>query len=460
MLIRKLTASVLIGISLVWLLSAPGLGSALAILVAVLSAAVLAGLRAPPLLRCGHCVMSYHILSTETGDTRVVEEFRDVRAHGWPAVSKFRTFIESTSGYFQEPSHRDISPQPQNITWEWLDKSGTKRSAFTHFDPPVGKSPISYVREGITFNMIAFSRRDRLDTGVSPEAAKTERIWRYITHRYESLTIRIVFPGSVPLNNWHEVRQGPTAKGALQKAEVERLRSALSTPAAHTLQLFVEAPQRAFSYHIAWELPADDLDPLALTAADSGLASELQEKLWNLASAGAEVQAEVRQALSWLQQKIEAEHHSGDLNLALYAYGRMNETGALACVADLRASVPNRTTIKVGRTPVGRCFRRKQPLQVNTLNGLAIDNDSYEAVPGEERLPAPKFGLAIPLFCPEPRGRRIGVLYLTTRENLTKLSGLIGEEQPYSDFLKMITVWYASRLTAALGFDRSILKQS
>ena len=75
-------------------------------------------------------------------------------------------------------------------------------------------------------------------------------------------------------------------------------------------------------------------------------------------------------------------------------------------------------------------------------------------------MPLPKFGLAIPLFCPEPKGRRIGALYLTTRENLTELSGLIGEEESYSEFLKLITVWYSSRIPAALGFERTILKQS
>jgi len=125
--------------------------------------------------------------------------------------------------------------------------------------------------------------------------------------------------------------------------------------------------------------------------------------LWNVASAGANVQTGVRQALVLLRQKIETEYPSGDLNLALYAYGRVNNTGALVCVADLRASVPDRTPIRIGRTPVGRCFRRKQPLQINTLNGLAVDMILMSRSPAKSACLCRNSGWQSPSFVPSLR---------------------------------------------------------
>src|SRR5207237_7682605 len=137
---------------------------------------------------------------------------------------------------------------------------------------------------------------------------------------------------------------------------------------------------------------------------------------------------------------------------------RINQRGALICAADLKAQRPDRGHIRIGRTLVGRCYRRKELLLSTSLKPTSADDLAYEPVPGEENLPPPTVACGIPLLCPEPKGRKIGVLYVTSRSNITGLSGLLEDRNRASDLLKEVKAWYTPCVPAALGIKRTLLE--
>jgi hypothetical protein len=56
-------------------------------------------------------------------------------------------------------------------------------------------------------------------------------------------------------------------------------------------------------------------------------------------------------------------------------------------------------------------------------------------------------------------GRKIGVLYLTTRSNTGGLAGLFSEPQLVADVGKQVLAWYSVRVPAALGMKGTLFLQ-
>jgi len=427
--------------------------SAIALLILVAAGLFVAYRARPePLLQMETYEASYEIVSRASGDARLTEEFRSVRSHRWNRVGKIDGFVESSSGYFSTPVYRNCQPASLQIRWNWLDNSEIKRRTRTVFEPPLGKTAVSYVLESRSYNLVAFNRRDRRDGGADSAEANTERIWHFIKSRIDTLTIRINFPDAIPLQTWVEARKGGS-ESAIDSDESGRIQRRARS--AREYELTIDKPRVGYSYHIAWSLPDDEEQQLALTPAAAGLANELQQQL--IRAADGSRQTELRAQLAVIRDKIEQLYPSGDLNVALYVYRSTNDTGALICASDLRTQPAHRGRIQVGRKVVGRCYRAKEVLLFNSLKPTSPDDQSYEAVPGEEALATPTVACGIPLLCPALEGRKVGVLYLTTRANLTKLTALLEKEDAVSTLLKEVTAWYAAGVPAALGMKDTLV---
>jgi hypothetical protein len=394
----------------------------------------------------------YKIGSRDSGDVEIREEFGNLRRRDWGKTGRIPALLVSSSAYFKTPVYRDLKPHHQTAKWEWRDEGSRFRRGVTVFDPPIARNPISFIRERITFNTICFNRRDRLDSGALSKEADKERIWQYLEYPHGEILIQIVFPDGVPEEIWVEARKGSGTSRNPSPGYSQKIKSGFRK-SENTVELAIEKPRPGFSYHIVWKLPEDEES--FLKATDAGFLRDIQAKLRMLPHDQSN-QQQVRAELEILRERLEATYPSGDLNLALYAYSRVGERGALVCVSDLKSPKPNTAPIAIGRTLVGRCYRRKRAILFNTLKPLTPDDLYYEPVPGEEQQRPPTVALCWPLLYPGRNGGRAGVLYVTTRSHMSALGSLLDSNQTKGECVALLYGWYASQLIPTLRNGKTL----
>ncbi|WP_180539722.1 hypothetical protein [Nevskia soli] len=417
------------------------------VLIAALSYLAIRANRREPILRIAEYVVTYNI--AQSGDALITEEFRGVRSEFLP-VREVQDAFESRSGYFDTPAYPDCRPDSQHVRWRWLDAGGPKRRGQTEFEPRLHSSPIDFVRRLRAYNLVAFNQRDRRDNGASPEEAQTERIRHFIGARITLFVLRVTFPDKLPEKLVAEAR---TAKQAKVDAK-ETVRILGKQVAERTYELTIEKPRIGYRYQLTWSLPVDEIEQLNLGLQAIGLANDATQYLIN-AQAGMR-QAELRHELDEFAVQLRQQFATPELNLSLYVYRSLNTVGSLVCAAGTNATNSNPGRIQVGRTPVGRCYRRNKIILFNSLVPKSDDDLAYEPVPGEEKLQPPTIACCIPLPCPTPSGRKIGVLYLTTRSNTGGLAGLFSDPQLAADIGKQVLAWYSVRVPAALGMKDTL----
>jgi hypothetical protein len=328
-----------------------------------------------------------------------------------------------------------------------VQAKGIRYNTTTSFTPPIGQEAISYTQEGIALNSIDFSREERFDsiwdhTGLDAEKLGQESFGFRALYRYDNLFIRLQFPvGCFPEKIWAEAR----LNGQLDEEET-RFIAPNFAPRAHEryVILSVTAPIPQYVYGFAWDLPESrdtDLIPWRTFASESFAGK-------------AKRQGQVQDALNELREKLRAQYLDDRLKLVLYGYVRQNNRGGLAPLSAAPAVIRAAGTgmIPVGRTVVGQCFRRKS---VTLLDQSNVQNPgSQEALPGEKMLPA--IALCVPIRCPEPEGKTVGVLYLSTPDMNSGLRDLGKDDDKQKKLTLNLTAWNASILADAVGLKEHL----
>jgi hypothetical protein len=391
-------------------------------------------------LRVRHHQVFLRIL--DSGDGLYDEDFRDVEPYRNAQVSEIRGFVESEYGYFGDPVYT-----PNGIVWKWERQEGDKKHAITIFNPPLVRgNPRDYQRTRRTFNMVYFNQQDRKDSLWNRNGDVTrEAVWFGIRHAYDDFFIQVEFPPD------HFPRENVSVEAVnmdnrrVDQSETARAGKALTFLTGNRiLQLRMQRPLCGLEYRISWGLPRTEADEAPFTADQLGFCEDAAHRLSMAGSA-------VREASNDLR-KILREHYADDCAaIILYTYRRQAERGGLWPVADtdllLDSSARSDPVVRLGRTLLGQSYRRRCDVLFSTFN--------HEEETGYEPLPAfnsaqPVFAIAVPILSPEPRGLRLGVVYVQSHALKSGLNVLVGNVAAKTDFITMVRRWHVQRLMPAI----------
>ncbi|MCW5982080.1 MAG: metallophosphoesterase [Bryobacteraceae bacterium] len=419
--------------------------------------------RHPPLLQVAKSHVC-HMIRARSGDDAIRERFEEVRAFGRPEIDEVDGYVESASGCFNEPRFLEIYPPDQRIWWQWKSVVGTRREASTHFKPAIGRQPVRFTRERITFNAIHSNWRDRWDTlrsrGETDQArAAVESIWHQIRYAYDSLVIQVIFPDLYfPARCWAEAGTWMDRRFERDGRETAHIAPAFALfPETRTAVLALRQPIMEHIYRIAWELPDIDPEERELRLEDKAEAADLAERFMGVQNRPVEMQ----RALAAVQDFIGREYPPApeELHTSLHAYDE--KAGMLVKVASTGALNQARKHTAIGRTLVGQAWRRRELVCASWLNPKAWQDNLCDEPPADE-YKTPAAAIAFPLFSPPLGGVRVAVLYIATS---SRRCGLIricaeahqsaGRREPRSElvhkFETHLTAWGAGDMRRALS---------
>ncbi len=390
-----------------------------------------------------------------TGDDCMSERFVDATSFKVDPLTQWEQTLSSRSGFFGERSY-ECSKEGQQITWKWDDPPSVRprRRGTTLFDPPLGKSPLTFNRKGTIFNAVHFNQRDRLDATEGKDAGESASA--RIKECYDNFVLHVSFPENRFPQKFqlHVVDQDERRDHREEEFASERL---VEFDESRSIVLAISKPLPGYNYKLSWDLPKTETEEIALDAANEGMAQEIISRLVALANKKSPHHDKVQQCLSILHQEIlEAEvfrSTTGDdrLEITLYCYDEA-KSGLVCCAArgDYASDSKIWTwIIKPGRTIIGQAYRRRAAVSCVLLptvrSGDAIfyepteDKDHHTVI------------FCVPLFYPIKKGRRVAVLSLASRSNTSGLLRLQSEEAARLALVEQVIVWYGVALMPALG---------
>jgi hypothetical protein len=376
-----------------------------------------------------------------SGDSLYEEHFRDVEPYRETQISEIRGFLESEYGYFKLPVYT-----PKSIVWEWEKQEGDRRYAVITFNPPLQKGVLrTYSRELLTFNSVYFNQQDRRDSLWNKNKDVTrEEVWFDIRNAYNDFFVQVAFPADHFPQRWYveAVDTDTLQEDQSESARAEKALTVLSN--AGILQLRIHGPLCGLRYRLSWDLPKTEADEVHFTADQQASREDAAERLSIATDAVLQVSNELREMLR-------GRYADKLVNLVLYAYRREKERGGLWPVADadslLDASAGSNAVVRLGRTLPGQCYRRRSEILFSRFH--QDDETGYEALPAFQGQ-HPVFAIAVPISFPEPRGLRLGVVYVQSHALNSGLNALVDDVDAKTDFVKMVRRWHVQRLMPAI----------
>jgi 3',5'-cyclic AMP phosphodiesterase CpdA len=396
-------------------------------------------------------------LGEDAGDDEIHWHFEGARSNGKDPIGEIETTARSDSGYFGEEEYEWEKPlQDIRCREKRVEGNANAQRRVVAFDPPIGKEPVTFGRRRTIHNAIHYNQRDRLDATGGQRA--DEWLALLVTNAIELLIFGIMFPegrfpSEVTVRVYRETTQRDEAEQRDSEEEAYARQRVLQVRENRLVTLTIEKALPGYRYEIGWELPPDETEELDLTAAQAGMAREIGERL--LAARQSRPAGPVQDALGLLRTEVVEDRAGEDLEVTLFCYDR--DVNALVCVGGVGDYEPQSRLwtweIKPGRTIVGQAYRRRDTVLYIQVPGVEIGTEYYEPVPEESGRPREPHTVifAVPLFYPVARGRRVGVLSIASRSNVTSLLQLENDEAAVCALLEHVTAWYAKRLSAALG---------
>jgi hypothetical protein len=391
----------------------------------------------------------------DNGDAVMMERFEMVSSEGSEAIPFLPAKLETSYGFVPDvPKYYDM-PEGQTIEWKFIDEKASQGEARIAFTPPVGRAPISFARHWTQFNAVYFNQADRADSG-SP--GSTESVAFPVLYRYDQLRIRISFPGQIFPGEFtvRASREDQNGQNIVDADESAWAAQSLDWDEKDgVVWLGISRPLTNYSYEVVWNLPPSEGAELKLTTQQSNTAEDLSKRFGSLANKTSPYRGGAIAAMQALGAGLEAEF-GGDLRLMLYCYSSQNGRGGLLEVLERNGYNLTPKLVTIGRTLVGRSYRRKSALVYQSVF-TGVENDkSFEPVPFEEGLPNPSVAIAVPLLCPEPGGRRAAVLYVSTRTADSKLVDVWNPGASRATFSRKVKHWYANEMCSALDMNGAL----
>lgn len=377
-----------------------------------------------------------------SGDVVRKEYIEGMAASRERSVRQVRQTVWSQSGEFELPEVTEC-PAGQHIWAEWDPErrtTDTGRPMKLCFDPPLmHDSAVTFRRATRVWNAIHFNQRDRHDTGAKES---TESVYLSVMSAYETYQLHIAFPpGRFPTTARVRVEDA----GGQPTVHEQRYAQAhfLASETARTLTLQLERPLPGYIYRVEWDLPPNDDEDLGQGAGAIRCARDVETRL--RASGN---QPRVVEALRGLYTDLRGNGFGptaadDELELELFVYDEtvhgLRSTGGL-----------NRNTTEVvlaGKTAVGRAYRRRDAV-VGVWDGGA-DTAASIVEPG---LAGEHYTVlaALPLFYPITGGRRVAIVFATSRRANSGLRWVDAAEGLHQ-LKSRVTHWYATVLASELG---------
>ena len=397
------------------------------------------------------------ITINDNGDVVLRERYENVSSDGPNPVSMIETELATDYGYVPDiPRYSDL-PEARTIKWKFVQPGATSGKAQIVFDPHVGSDPISFTRTWTQFNAVYFNQRDRADAGIP---GTRESVSFPLFYKYELVYIRVKFAERFfPAQFQVEARRlGPQTDAGVDEAESAWATQAMDVfPEDRLVTVQLSRPLSAYSYSLTWDLPETDAEEQQLTAEQANAAEELSKRLASLKSSHSPYRPAAIAAMQALAARLE-EEVGDDLRLQLYTYSYQAGKGGLTEVLERNGYYVSPDLITIGRTLVGRSFRRKSVMVYQSVLTHLKSDPSFEAIPSEKGLPKPCVAVAMPLLCPEPGGRRAAVIYLSTRSPNTGLAKLFESSDAQKALGLRIKKWYANELCTAVDMAGILLE--
>ncbi|MCU1347561.1 MAG: hypothetical protein JWO56_591, partial [Acidobacteria bacterium] len=397
-----------------------------------------------------HVAKYSHVVTIEegSGDAHSAETFESVRSASDVPLESLPGTVWSSTGYFGVPVH-----EPDSIGWEWDGPAGDgKRTGRAMFDPAIEDPPVSFVRTTRTANAFHFSRRDLQDaTG----RVRSKEALHYSTFDViDWMGLAVVFPdGYFPTRvRIHVVDPRRSVEEGEEFRDLEEERhcaSGLSLfKASRSVVFTLDTPLPGLRYAIVWDLPAEDPKEPHLTEAQAGFATEAADRLRAAGDQQDARHAAVSEALRTLHAEVMSafttvipDAKQETVEISLFGYDEQ-EGGLRALFSTTTAPgapiLP--AVIKPGQQIVGQAYRRRQALLSTSGNAVY-----------EEGQPRHSAIFALPLFYPVVNGKRIAVISLSSKSNLTPLLRLPDDPALAEALRELLRKWSKIQLSHALG---------
>jgi hypothetical protein len=386
----------------------------------------------------------------EHGDALIQERYESVSSEGTEPIHYLSTALEPDNNGFVPGglTYTDMA-KGQSIEWKFVDEKATYGKAQIFFVPPITRTPISYTRLWTRFNAIFFNQRDKRESGSQDT---TEGVAFPVRYRYDHIRLRVSFPERVFPGKF-TVRARPiegNGSSTLDEQESAWAEQGLDwDDDTRKGWVDVSRPLTGYQYELAWKLPATDADEPNLTTEQSETAGEFVRRIQSLANADCDYRAEALAAMQSLATDLET-HFGGELRVGLYTYVSRGGKAGLAEILDRNGGAAQGEPIPIGRTPVGQSYRRSSVIVYQSVDTRSPVDKWFEPVPSERNLPNPAVAIAVPLLCPDPGGRRVAVLYMSTRTPESKLLDVWRGGPERGEFGRKVKNWYFNDLCNAL----------
>jgi 3',5'-cyclic AMP phosphodiesterase CpdA len=401
-----------------------------------------------------HKYVRVDTIRASSGDVVIDETFYGAQSLGETPISSIPRVMTSRSGVFGTWTYE--APPGHKIEWEWSGPpAGAERKGRTTLKPPLGKAPLTFSRRGTTFNAIHFNQKDRLDA----TDQKVSEEWTTLNtiHVYDAAVLQVSFPPTAFPSDFRLEVTCPDGKTP-DFQEEEFLRPRLTRfSSTSSVILVLPQPLPEYSYRIVWDLPADEIEELNLSAVERGLAVDIGQRLLDLREPGSPHRTQVEQSLLNLRKQIlsgptyRSAVKDDRLEVELFVYSA--QVGGLVCAATLSDHGRDLSSwvVKPGRFVVGQAFRRRAEVLLINLRGVGSEAASYyEPVPGLEDLPPHTVVFSIPLFYPVRSGSKVGALSLGSRSHTSGLLCLQKDRAALLALKEQVLNWYATELARAL----------
>lgn len=407
-----------------------------------------------------------YVIKSGSGDALVYERFEGFRAYN-KNVPEYKTQVWSDSGDFSAPELSKVSPENQEVKWDWERKTearlaadaGSERKAKVIFSPALTKtSSISYEQRKKAYNLFHFNKQDREDA--TNGKSQQEQINFTFQNSFDLYVLTVLFPEDkyFPYKFYREVHapgcspEGHDAKCVRDPLEEEYFNKRFSKfKDSRTFITSVEKPLPGYTYIIKWDLKFENDAAESVEQGgggddvDLGKAGEFVSKLLLLREKDNPFQSPVQNWLKGLRQSIIKSKFWRDLDgtdeleIFLYVYNRETadyEKRGMVCVASTIPDIVNSTEseeiIKPGKTLIGAAYRRREPMIYSPIgrNPKLAEAEYEYRVPKTWRqgngAPAKKFSAicALPLYYPIRKdfiGSKVAVLGFVSTSSTSRL---------------------------------------
>jgi predicted MPP superfamily phosphohydrolase len=407
-----------------------------------------------------------HLIKSGSGDTVLYERLEDVTAFKG-VITETESQVNSDSGFFLAPKFENISPETQEIKWEWKakpegspadDDPEMKRGRIIYQPALNRKSPITYEFHKTAYNLFHFYQEDREDS----TNGEHRREWIEFTFKnaFDLYVLTVRFPKDNFPDKFYREVHGPDCFGQKHDANctlhpLEQSYFDLHFSKFKDSQTFVvsiEKPLPGYTYFIKWDLPQEEY---RINFFDRGKANEMIKELLLLTQPGNASQDKMADWFKSLREGITKSRmwrslpgtNPDQMDIFLYTYN--GETAdwkkrGLVCVA---STLPNIAfsqgvgeIIKPGQTLIGAAYRRKEPMiyspigRSSKLAGIEYDYRIPKAWAGNAGEPPRKYQVvcAVPLYYPVHKdylGRKVAVLAFASTSDTSRLLNFVPRNQ-------------------------------